>query len=210
MTKAPNLNLFYDFETTGLPVWNRPSSGAFQPHIVQAAGILADRRGTIISSFDLIAKPTGWEIPPNASDIHGISQNWATKVGIPEPLLVRTLWGLWKQSSLRIAHNESFDARIMRIALFRYFSRDMADEWKLGKGFCTCKKSVALARLAPTDKMMATGRKEFKNPTLAEAYEAATGKELKDAHNAMPDVLACKAVYEWINQQNEREADARE
>ncbi|HEY8351659.1 MAG TPA: hypothetical protein VIK87_03855, partial [Sphingomonadales bacterium] len=56
--------LFYDTETTGLPLFSEPSSDPRQPHIVQAAAVLVDA-GTrkAISSINLISRPDGWEIP---------------------------------------------------------------------------------------------------------------------------------------------------
>jgi len=37
-----NIGLFFDSESTGIPIWNRPSGTAMQPHIVQLAAILVD------------------------------------------------------------------------------------------------------------------------------------------------------------------------
>lgn len=192
------MNLFYDFETTGLVDFKVPSRAEHQPHIVQLAAILADDDGVTIASVDLIAKPDGWDIPKEASDVHGITTEQAMDFGIPERLLVLLLRQLWQISTLRIGHNQSFDARIMRIALFRFYDRKTADEWKAGPAYCTCDKSTQLCARPPTEKMMAAGHHNFKRPNLAEAYLAATGKEIEGAHSAMPDVLACKAVFEWI------------
>lgn len=195
--------LFYDFETTGLPDWSKPSDGAQQPHIVQVAAILADgETGDTICAIDLIARPEGWEIPEKASAIHGITTLMAGHTGMPEKMLVRALWYLWLNSSLRVGHNESFDARIMRIALLRHADRAKSDRWKLGKRYCTCDGATPLVKAPPTEKMIAAGRgKQYKRANLGEAYMAATGKELVGAHSAMPDVLACKAVYEWLQEQ---------
>jgi len=51
-----------------------------------------------------------------------------------------------------------------------------------------------LCRIPPTDKMMATGRKTFKTPNLAEAYRHFTGEEFADAHRALPDARAALAI----------------
>lgn len=195
------MNLFYDFETTGLPDFKKPSRADHQPHIVQLAAILADpETGDVISSVDLIVRPNGWEIPTEASDIHGITTEKAMKVGVDEDTIVALLMAFSEYADLRIAHNESFDARIMRIALFRFYGvmPEAREKWKAKKVFCTCNAASPLTKLPPTDRMMAAGRRGFKRPNLTEAYFAATGKTLEDAHSAMPDVLACKAVYEWV------------
>lgn len=202
MPEGTNI-LFYDFETTGLPDWSAPSDAAQQPHIVQVAAILAHgETGETITSIDLIVRPEGWEIPEVASDIHGITTMMAGHTGMPEKMVVRALWYMWLNASLRVGHNESFDARIMRIALLRFADRAKSDHWKLGKRYCTCDGATPLVKAPPTEKMIAAGRsKQFKRANLGEAYLAATGKELVGAHSAMPDVLACKAVHEWLQTQ---------
>lgn len=56
--------LFYDTETSGLPLFHEPSEHPDQPHIVQLGACLVDpdtRR--VISTIDLIVRPDGWEIP---------------------------------------------------------------------------------------------------------------------------------------------------
>ena len=37
-----NIALFYDTETTGLPLYDQPSDDPRQPHIVQVGAILVD------------------------------------------------------------------------------------------------------------------------------------------------------------------------
>lgn len=193
------MNLFYDFETTGFPVWNKPSRDDVQPHIVQMAAVLADpETHETICSVDLISKPDGWVIPEESTAVHGITTEKAEQIGIPEGAVVGILHDLWQIANLRIAHNESFDARIMRIGLFRFTGKAFADTWKAGRSYCTMNQSKQLCKIPPTDKMLAKNMKGFKPPSLAEAYHLATGAYLVDAHSAMPDVLACKAVYEWV------------
>lgn len=192
------MKLFYDFETTGLPNFRAPSSEPSQPHIVQAAAILVDGED-IVSSFDLISKPVDWEIPDEAAKIHGITTKIAAARGVSERDVVTILHDLWKRSSLRIAHNESFDARIMRIALFRFFDKLTADAWKSGEAFCTCNTATPIVQMPATQKMIDAGMgSRYKKASLSESYLAATGKELVDAHSTMPDVLACREVYEWV------------
>lgn len=199
------MNLFYDFETTGFPDWKAPSGADHQPHIVQAAAVLADPdSGEVISSFDLIARPDGWDIPEEVSEIHGITTEIALERGVPEELIVQLFFRMWLKCDQRIAHNESFDARIMRIALKRFndFGPNADDAWKDGAKFCTCNSAKPLVKCPPTEKMIAAGRgKSFKPPNLGEAYLAATGLKFENAHSAMPDVLACKTVYEWVKSQ---------
>lgn len=180
-----NTALFYDSETTGIPLFKEPSEHPDQPHIVQLAACLVDldTRKTI-ASMDVIVRPDGWVIPDEVAAIHGITTEHAMEVGIPEEMTIDMLMALWAQR-LRVGHNESFDARIVRIAQSRFGkSESELTEWKVGQAECTC----WLAR--PHTKL-----EKNKLPKLGEAYQHFTGKPLENAHSAMADVLGCMAVY---------------
>jgi DNA polymerase-3 subunit epsilon len=190
------LFFFYDTETTGLPDWSTPSEAPHQPHLVQLAAILVDpSTREIVQSIDLIVRPDAWEIPTEVSDIHGITTERALDEGVSEMAAVSMLMELWAGRRVRIGHNESFDARILRIALKRYFTDDIAEEWKAGAAQCTARLATPICALPPTEKMKAARRFHHKTPNLTEAYKVITGRDLEDAHSAMPDVLACKDIY---------------
>lgn len=190
-----NLKLFFDTETTGLPDFKAPSESAHQPHIVQLAALLVDMdtRETI-QSMDVICRPDGWTIPDEVAAVHGITTEHAAEVGIPEHLAVSMFMELWAGRA-RVAHNEQFDARIVRIALMRFHSEEAADIWKSGPTECTARLATPICALPPTEKMKAVGRFHHKTPNLGEAYRHFTGKGLENAHSAMADVMACRDVY---------------
>ena len=182
---------FYDTETTGLPDWKTPSGGENQPHIVQLTAIQCNEETEeILQRIDLIIKPDGWEIPQEVIDIHGITTKKALIVGIPEPLAVRTLLELCRDS-VRVAHNRTFDQRIIRIALKRYFVDADVDQWaEKDDHKCTMLLSKPIMELPPK------GKFGFKNPKLVEAYKFFTGKDLGDkAHSSIFDTEACMEVY---------------
>ena len=194
------LALAYDTETTGLPLFSEPSEDPRQPHIVQLAAALVnlDTRETI-SSLDIIIRPDDWTIPDEVSKVHGITTEMAMDLGVPEEDALRMFMDLWKGRT-RIAHNESFDARILRIAQHRFgYSEEELDEWKQGDVQCTAKMSTPVVKCPPTAKMRAAGRHHYKTPNLSEAYKHFTGEELQNAHSAMADVQGCLAVY-WALQ----------
>ena len=194
--------LFYDTETQGLPLFTEPSDHPDQPHIVQLAACLVDLTSRkTIASMDVIVRPDGWTIPAQVAAIHGITTEHALDVGIPEAQAVDMFMSLWRGRT-RIAHNESFDARILRIALKRYVDpRDTnlaippSDDWKASRAECTQLLSTPILALPPTAKMRAAGRNHFKSANLGEAYKHFTGKDLQDAHSAMADVQGCMEVY---------------
>lgn len=204
-----NLAIAYDTETTGLPLFNEPSEDPRQPHIVQLAACLVDlETKTTIASMDVIVQPRGWEIPDDVAAIHGITTEHATDVGIPESVAVNMFIELYRFRP-RIAHNESFDARILRIALIRHaINAALPDLWKGGAAICTQALSTPILKLPPTAKMIAAGRHHHKSANLREAYRHFTGNELVGAHQAMVDVQACMAVYFAILEQTRRAAAA--
>ncbi|MGT2505723.1 hypothetical protein [Cupriavidus basilensis] len=81
------------------------------------------------------------------------------------------LIGLWRKADLRVAHNESFDARMIRIEMMRMLDHDapIHDQWKATPAFCTQSKSTKIINLPPTEKMLAAGRRTPKSPNLGEA-----------------------------------------
>lgn len=190
--------IFFDTETTGLPLFSEPSEHPGQPHIVQLAAVLADLDTQAdIASMNVIIRPDGWTIPDEVAAIHGITTEHAMDVGIPEPMAVEMFLSLWV-GRLRIAHNESFDARIIRIAQHRFpeqFPEPQRDYWKSGKAECTARMATPILNLPPTEKMLAAGRNHAKTANLGEAYKYFSGKELENAHSAMADVQACMFIY---------------
>jgi len=185
--------LFFDTETTGLPLWKEPSESPDQPHIVALYAELVNMETReVVDSMDVIVKPDGWTIPEDVTAIHGITTDHALEVGIPEKDAISRLLELRARSALRVAHNKTFDDRIVRIGLKRYFDAPEAteeapqpsDSWKEGESFCTCYGSKSACAL-PGKKL----------PTLEEAHRVLVGLELEGAHNAKNDTLGCKAVY---------------
>lgn len=200
----PNI-LFYDSETTGLPLFKEPSEHPDQPHIVQLAAFLVDQDSReTIASMDVIIRPEGWVIPDDVAAIHGITTKKAQDLGIPEALAVDMLLALHNNASIRIGHNEQFDARILRIAAKRHIDpRDqcdplpVSDEWKTGDSECTAQLARPICQLPPTAKM----KGGFKTPTLLEAYQHFFGQEFPGQHTARGDALACMRVYFAIQDQ---------
>lgn len=194
--------LFYDTETTGLPLWSQPSSHDRQPHIVQLAAKLVDLENyRVLSAFSHISKPSGWVIPmENGAMIHGIDNFMANEFGIPESKSLSLLCDLYDKCDFVVAHNVQFDDRIIRIALKRFAPLDtIADHWKQKPRFCTAKESTSIVKLPPTEKMIASGRGgQFKKPTLSESYSFFTGRNLVGAHDALVDVDACIQIYKRI------------
>jgi DNA polymerase III subunit epsilon len=187
--------IFFDTETTGLPVWGEPSNSDGQPHIVEIGAILADEdTREVISEISIVIQPDGWLIPEEMTAIHGISQEKAAKFGMPENLALHTFWSMWNGAK-RVAHNAYFDQRIIRIAMKRFgYSEQALDAWADKETlFCTMQAAKPVMQLEPKV------RGNWKNPKLSEAYEFYTQKQLIDAHKAIVDARACMEIY-WAMQ----------
>jgi len=192
--------IFYDTETTGLPVFKDPSEREYQPHIVQLAAHMVDIKSRkIIQTMDVIVKPDGWEIPQECIDVHGITNELAMEVGIPEPIAIQMFLGLW-DGRLRVAHNTTFDNRIIRIATKRYCTDKIIDYWHAGSYECTGLLSKKYLQDGTQN------RYGYKMPKLVEAYKFFFGKEFENSHTAIADVNACMEVY-WAIQDHNIEKD---
>ncbi|WP_447915888.1 3'-5' exonuclease [Delftia acidovorans] len=155
----------------------------------------------VLSSIDVIVKPNGWTIPDDVTKIHGITTEKALDLGVPEDVVVSMLLSMWG-GRMRVAHNESFDARILRIGIKRYiYAREPAtalpqsDIWKAGPSARTALLTTSICQLPPTEKMRAVGMGKFKTPKLTEAYHHFYGRDFEGAHTAGADVASCIAVY---------------
>lgn len=188
----------WDTETTGIPDWQSPSDAEHQPHLVEIGALLCDAHGVIVDRFSAIIRPDGWVIPDDVAAIHGITTERAMDEGIPEIEAVDAFLALHAQADRRVAHSANFDNRIMRIAISRYHGKACADIFKAGDSYCTAQKSREVVNL-PKKKL----------PTLGEAFKHFTGKDLVEAHRAMPDALACARVYFALQGVTLPDADAQ-
>lgn len=175
--------LCYDTETTGIPDWKTPSDDPKQPHLVQVGAALVDVTDDcrIISSLNLLVKPDGWIIGPEAVEIHGITTDHALRYGIPEDVAADALYAMAGAADFRIGFCEQFDARLIRIALKRMGADEEADAFKAQPAYCAMRGT-----------QRAIGGKNMK---LSEAHATIVGFPMTDAHSAWGDMLATLALY---------------
>lgn len=197
MADNAEFGLFYDTETTGIPLYKEPSDDPRQPHIVQLAAALVHLpTRQIVDTLNVLIRPDGWTIPQEVIAIHGITNERAQAEGIPEREALEYLLEFHSRADGKIAFNEAFDRRIVRIGLKRYFDEDTADTWYGAPFSDPCFTATDIMALEATNRMKATGRgKQAKKPKLAEAVLFFTGRELVGAHDAMLDVEGCMAVF---------------
>lgn len=179
------ITLFFDTETTGLPIWSSPSGDPAQPHMTQFAGMMF-RDDHLLASMNFMSRPDGWEIPAEITELTGITMEDANKFGLPEETVYRMALKMIRDADTIVAHNIPFDARIMRIAAKRFGTEDEAEEIKAKRRECTMTLG---ARELKARGMTGTGK------SLGEVHKAIVGCEISGAHNALVDVVACRQIW---------------
>lgn len=154
--------LIYDTETTGLP---EKGAGHHEydkwPHIVQLSFLvynLTDAQYvdkiplstlTPIIMSDSIIKPEGYTISKDVSQIHGITQEFAEKVGVSIKDCLLYFLSQIEQADVIVAHNSSFDKNTIHAEMFRCGLLATSPKWKTkstAKEICTMIASTALCR----------------------------------------------------------------
>lgn len=173
--------LFFDTETTGLPTnWKAPVTNlANWPRLVQLAYVLYDDGGVKMKEDNYIIKPEGFTIPAQSATIHGITQERALQEGLPLFPVLNGFAELIQASDLLIAHNISFDEKIIGAEFLR---NDMTDHTRKIRKLCTMLSTVDFCSIR--------GPYGYKWPTLQELHKKLFGKGFEDAHNAHVDVSA--------------------
>lgn len=195
------ITVYFDTETTGLPDFNKRASDPSQPHLVQLAMVKIKDDCETLEQFNEIISPDGWEIPLEASKVHGITQEKAQAEGIPEKSAAQAFLQFIDGMDLLVAHNLKFDKFLLRIALRRYglLSDEQDEWWKALPTFCTMEATTPICRI-PGNRVGA-----FKWPRLQEAHKFAFGCEFLDAHDALADVLACARIHRWLKASQAKE-----
>lgn len=160
--------------------------------MVSLAYMLCEEDGKIINQMELIIKPDGYEIPKEASDIHGITQVIAEQQGNDLQMALIKLLTLVEIADLIVFHNQSFDVGIITGEQMRMgFGKPECISSQKPKIFCTKESSTNICKIPNV------GRGGYKWPSLSELC-AFCGVENKGAHNALNDVIATKECYFYM------------
>lgn len=178
--------LFFDTETTGLPKrWDAPASDLDNwPRLVQIAWMCFDDSGKEIIRNSKIIKPEGFIIPDESSGIHGITTEIANKKGISLEKILKEFMDMINQSKFLIAHNMSFDEKIIDAEFIRKkIPKSLFQPQKI------CTKEIA------TEFCKIPGSYGYKWPTLSELHIKLFDSDFHDAHNALSDVSVCAKCF---------------
>lgn len=99
-----------DTETTGL----HPAAG----RLVEVAALRFDRTGRILAEFAELVNP-GQPIPPEATVIHGITDEMVAEADGPDRVLPRLIAFIDIPDAVLVAHNAPFDLAFIAIAMAR-------------------------------------------------------------------------------------------
>ncbi len=179
--------LFFDTETTGRPRnWNAPvTDTANWPRMVQIAWLYYDEQHHLIDAQDHIIQPEGYAIPSDVTKIHGITTAIAKEKGVDLTSVLTTFKRLIDKAEYIIAHNISFDEKIIGAEFHR---KKMAHRLFLSDRICTMKGSMDFCKLPGK-----YGR--YKWPSLSELHQKAFGKDFTEQHNARADTQACADCF---------------
>ena len=178
--------LFFDTETTGLPRnWKAPVSDLNNwPRLIQLAFLYYDSNGNKISGGDFIIKPEGFTIPADASRIHGISTERALRQGQSILSVLQTFNSLIEQASYLVAHNMSFDEKIVGAEFLR---NGMQNSIQSKSKICTMERTTNFCAI--------DGPYGYKWPKLSELHYKLFRTGFDEAHNAAVDITATARCF---------------
>jgi DNA polymerase III subunit epsilon len=178
--------LFFDTETTGLPKnWKAPVTDLNNwPRLVQLAYLFYNKNGNKVSGGDRIIKPNGFTIPVEASKIHGISTEKANQEGKGIQTVLQDFQSLINQAKYLVAHNISFDEKIVGAEFLR---NKMQDSVAAKKKICTMQSTTNFCAI--------NGPYGYKWPKLSELHYKLFNKGFEEAHNAAVDINATAKCF---------------
>lgn len=180
--------LIFDTETTGLPKnFNAPFTDTENwPRMVQIAWQLHDEDGTLLENQDYLIKPENFDIPFNATRIHGITTKMAREEGEDLATVLAEFQNAIKKAKLGVGHNIIFDYNIVGAEFFRLNLENSlqhlhsADSMVLSTDFC---------------KLGSGKNGKWKAPRLQELFEILFDEKFDEAHNAAADVNATAQIF---------------
>ena len=190
--------MVFDVETTGIPNFKLASDDPSQPYICEfAAALYDDEKSEIIRTINSLICPDGWDIQPDAVEVHGITTKMCFDVGRPITGIVQMALDMMREADVIAGYNVAFDLKMVRGACRRYDIDYDYDEMQ-AKKFDVMRKCTKLCKLPPTPKMRARGMKAPKTPTLEEAATILLKQPMPEAHRAFADMQTTMDLYRHV------------
>ena len=187
--------LFVDTETTGLPRnWNAPASDTDNwPRLVQIALIEYDNNGNEISFYSSIIRPVGFSIPPEATRIHGISNDIAVTKGEELVDVLKIFLDKIKNVEFLVAHNIEFDEKVILAELYR--TKFSFESIQKIKKICTMRSATSYCAIP-------SNYGDYKWPNLSELYYKLFESHFEETHNAESDIKATAKCFWELKKKN--------
>ncbi len=177
---------FFDVETNGvIKDMKAPVSDVDKyPRITQLAYVVFDENEQLVKSFSKIIRPDGWEVPKEEFFIkNNMSTERCEAEGIDIEIALQEYITDRSAAKYSIAHNMTFDSRIVRAEMFRIG----ADVEFTSEKICTMNKSTNYCQLP--------GPRGFKWPKLEELHQKLFGCSFDGAHDALADIMATAKCF---------------
>jgi DNA polymerase III epsilon subunit-like protein len=178
--------LIFDTETSGLPRnWSAPASDVDNwPRMIQIGWFCCDASGQVLRSRQYLIKPQGFQISPQAVQLHGITTQLALRDGVDLPPVLEEFSTDVRAVKVVVAHNLEFDQKVMQAELQR---AKLADVFARKRRICTMKETAHVCRLP--------GKYGYKWPSLTELHCHLFGTSFEGAHGALADAEACRRCF---------------
>ncbi|MFA7288363.1 MAG: 3'-5' exonuclease [Melioribacteraceae bacterium] len=178
--------LFFDTETTGLPInWNIPITDSSNwPRLVQIAWIVFNDIGERLNNENNIIKPENFLIPLEASNIHGVTTEKALSEGRDLIEVLNAFNCEIDNCDTLVAHNMNFDSKIIGAEMIRI---NLATNLFAKRLICTMETSTNFCKIY--------SNAGYKWPKLSELYFRLFGVDFQDAHDASADVEATAKCF---------------
>jgi DNA polymerase-3 subunit epsilon len=179
--------LCFDTETSGLPTNYKegPSKTCNWPKLVQLAWTICDQYGNQIKRENHLICPNNFKISDESYQIHGISNDVATKVGLDLRKVLELFSRDIENVKYIVAHNFEFDfnvvaSEMMRIELNHHLLMDK-------ESICTMKETVDFCGI----------KNSYGNkfPSLLELFKKLFNKNIQAGHNAGYDVILLEMCF---------------
>ena len=176
----------FDCETTGLVPKDKitKENEPYFPHIVSLSWVIYDDedRETLVEKDEIVT----CAVPITNSFVHHITDEISSK-GIPLECALNDFLDDVQGLDLVVAHNLSFDCKMIEVSLFRLGRQADYKKFKQIPSHCSMMSNIKFCGLR--------NQYGLKFPKLQELYVKLFGEEFENAHNSLADVKACLKCY---------------
>lgn len=187
------ITLFFDTETTGLPIDRRVPALQNEvnwPQLVSLSWSLWS--GDSVKRASHIIRPQGWTIPAESTRIHGITQEIAEQ-GTPLAKVLMEFRDDVMRCDRIVAHNMEFDKNVVFHAFAWHLKKDPRRFWPEAAEFCSQTTAKGELKLPFA---YANAKDPYKMPGLDEVYRATFNEPAPPAaHCSARDVEVLEKIY---------------